>query len=192
MDSVTEATTHPAVFLDRDGVIIENRHDYVKSWDEVQFLPGALEALRQLSETSYRIVMVTNQSAVGRGIITHSEAVSINERILAVIESHGARIDAVYMCPHHPDDGCACRKPRPGMLFEAQERHALDLERSFLVGDAASDIAAANAVGVKGILVLTGRGLEYSGRADLDPYAVAENLEASLAILAPSKQYTVR
>jgi D-glycero-D-manno-heptose 1,7-bisphosphate phosphatase len=150
----------PAVFLDRDGVIIENRSDYVKSRLEVSFLPGAREALQRLSRSEHAIVMVTNQSAVGRGMISLEEAMEINRHVIAAIEAQGGRVDAWYVCPHHPDERCDCRKPAPGMLLRAAEELGLDLARSYLVGDAVSDIQAGWAVGVQGILVLTGRGSE--------------------------------
>ena len=109
------------MFLDRDGVIIENRSDYVKSWEEVRFLPGVFEALRRLARSEYALAIVTNQSAVGRGIISLDEAMHINERVLAEIAAQGGRVDASYMCPHRPDEGCNCRKPAPGMLLQAAE-----------------------------------------------------------------------
>jgi len=131
--------------LDRDGVIIENRTDYVKSWEEVHFLPGAFEALRRLSRSDYVLVLVTNQSAVGRGIVTLDKTMEINERVVAEIKTKGGRVDASYICPHHPDEGCDCRKPAPGMLLRAAEELKLDLARSYAVGDAVSDIQAARA-----------------------------------------------
>jgi len=152
----------PAVFLDRDGVIIENRGDYVKSWQEVRFLPGALKALRRLGRSEYAIVMVTNQSAVGRGFIPLEQAISINDQVVARIQGRGGRVDGSYMCPHRPDEGCGCRKPAPGMLFRAAEEMGLDLGRSFLIGDALSDMQAAQGADVQGILVLTGRGVQQA------------------------------
>ena len=152
-----QTIVQPAVFLDRDGVIIENRSDYVKSWEEVRFLPGAFEALRRLGQSEYALVLVTNQSAVGRGIISLSQAMEINQHVITEIETQGGRIDASYLCPHRPDEGCDCRKPVPGMLLRAAEELGLDLTRSYVIGDAASDVGAA---GVCGILVLTGLGKE--------------------------------
>ena len=149
-----------AVFLDRDGVIIENRSDYVKSWEELCFLPGAFKSLRRLGQSEYALVLVTNQSVVGRGTISLEQAMEINRRIIAEIEAQGGRIDASYLCPHRPDERCDCRKPAPGMLLQAAEELGLDLTRSYAIGDAASDIEAAWAAGVRGILVLTGRGRE--------------------------------
>ncbi len=147
-----------AVFLDRDGVIVENRPAYIKSWDDVAFLPGALPALRRLAASPYAVVIVTNQSAVGRGIVALAEAEAIHRRIVAEIVAHGGRIDASYLCPHAPQDACSCRKPAPGLLLQAAQDLRLDLPRSYLVGDALSDLEAAQAAGVYGLLVLTGRG----------------------------------
>jgi D-glycero-D-manno-heptose 1,7-bisphosphate phosphatase len=153
-------SARPAIFLDRDGVIIENRSDYVKSWEEVQFLPGAFEALRRLGRSPYTVVLVTNQSAVGRGIISLEQATCLNQAVIAEVAARGGRIDAAYLCPHHPDQGCRCRKPAPGMLFQAAEELDLSLADSYLIGDALSDMQAAQAAGSRGILVLTGRGRE--------------------------------
>ena len=150
----------PAVFLDRDGVIIENQEDYIKSWDKVHFLPEVFEMLRRLARSKYALVLVTNQSVVGRGIITLDQAERINSSIVRKIESKGGRIDASYFCPHHPDDKCNCRKPAPGMFLSAAQTLNLDLKSSFVIGDAVSDLKAARIVGAQGILVLTGRGKE--------------------------------
>ncbi len=151
-----------AVFLDRDGVIIANRDDYIKSWDEAIFLPGALEAMQRLADSDLAVVLVTNQSAVGRGIITLEQAYAINELLIAEIEARGGRVDACYLCPHRPDQSCDCRKPAAGMLLRAADEFGLELPGSFLVGDAATDIQAAQAAGVTGILVQTGRGAEQA------------------------------
>jgi len=182
----TQSVGLPAIFLDRDGVIIENRVDYVKFWNEVVFLPGALDALRRVGNSEYLQIVVTNQSAVGRGIISLDQAYDINQRVIVMVESSGGRVDASYLCPHHPDDKCACRKPAPGMLQKAKEEFNIDFERSYLIGDAASDIEAAQAVGVQGILVLTGRGehqLKMMKESGLDDYYVAENLGAAIDLI---------
>jgi D-glycero-D-manno-heptose 1,7-bisphosphate phosphatase len=126
----------------------------------VRFLPGALEALQRLSRSTYALVLVTNQSAVGRRVISLEQAMEINQRVIAEISARGGRIDASYLCPHRPDEGCRCRKPAPGMLFQAAEELGLDLAHSCLIGDAASDMQAIQAAGGRGILVLTGRGRE--------------------------------
>lgn len=152
----------PAIFVDRDGVIIENRANYVKTWAEVQFLPGTFAALRRVARSAFALVIFTNQSAVGRGIITLAQALEINRRVVAEIVAEGGRIDGCYLCPHHPAEGCDCRKPAPGMLLRAAAELGLDLAHSYAIGDAASDLQAAKAAGVQGMLVLTGRGREQA------------------------------
>jgi D-glycero-D-manno-heptose 1,7-bisphosphate phosphatase len=150
---------HPALFLDRDGVLMENRPDYVRSWADVDIYPEALQAIVQASGTPYKIVIITNQSAVGRGIISLETAQEINNRLVEVIQAAGGRVDGVYLCPHAPHEACECRKPRPGLLLQAAEALRIDLSRSIMVGDAISDLLAGQAAGVKRLaLVRTGRG----------------------------------
>ena len=106
-----------AIFLDRDGVLIENRSEYVREWSHVKILPGALEALSRLQD--YKIIIVTNQSAVGRGLISLEIAHEINNQLIEVIKENKGRIDGIFMCPHTPDDQCSCRKTKPGLLLQA-------------------------------------------------------------------------
>jgi D-glycero-D-manno-heptose 1,7-bisphosphate phosphatase len=145
-----------AVFLDRDGVIVENRADYVKSLAEIKLIPGAVEALARLAQTNWLIVIVTNQAAIGRHIITRETAEAINGNVVQVITSAGGRVDGVYVCPHTPADGCTCRKPAPGLLLQAAAELGIDLAASVMIGDAVSDVQAALAAGVKPIFLRTG------------------------------------
>ncbi|MCD6520925.1 MAG: HAD-IIIA family hydrolase [Anaerolineae bacterium] len=161
-----ELPMRPAIFLDRDGVINANRVDHVKSWQELEVLPGALEALRMLARTFLPIIVVTNQAGVNRQAMTFEMAESINRRLLALVRAHGGRIDAVVWCPHRPEEECGCRKPKPGMLTYAAETLHLDLARSFLVGDSADDVAAGLAAGCQVALVLTGRGAAQRPRVE--------------------------
>lgn len=147
-----------AVFLDRDGVINHNRDDYVKSWAEFSFLPGALTALKRLAASSMAIIVVTNQSALARGLLSPDDLESIHHQMKQTIQQHGGRVDAIFYCCHHPLDGCYCRKPEPGLLYQAARTLNIDLARSFLVGDALSDIQAGLTAGCFPVLVLTGRG----------------------------------
>jgi len=147
-----------AVFLDRDGVLNADRPDYVKSWEEFCLLPGTLAALRELAKSGLPVVVITNQAAINRGLVSFEVAESINLRMMAQLNASGARVDAVGWCPHRPEEGCGCRKPEAGLLTYAAEALDLDLGRSYLVGDAESDIAAGMAVGCKALFVLTGRG----------------------------------
>ena len=148
----------PAVFLDRDGVINENRADYVKSVAEVEFIPGALESLARLARRPWPIVLVTNQSAVGRGLLTLETLEAIHAHMLHHIRAAGGRLDGIYFCPHHPEFQCVCRKPAPGMLLQAAAELNIDLRASVLIGDNAPDVGVARAVGAKPVLVLTGLG----------------------------------
>ena len=149
-----------AVFLDRDGVINHNRRDYVRRWDQFEFLPGALEALRDLARKDLPVLVVSNQSAVGRGLMSSWDLEEINTRMLELVTAAGGRIDGAYYCPHAPEAGCACRKPAPGLLLEAMQRFGVDPGRSCLVGDGVADMLVAREVGIPSILVLTGRGQE--------------------------------
>lgn len=177
----------PAIFLDRDGVIIENCSNYVRSWDDVVLFPEAIEALAAIRDSAYRIVLVTNQSAVGRGHITIETASAINDRLLSLIHDAGGRVDEVYMCPHGPDDGCGCRKPLPGLLLRAAEELDIDLPQSVMIGDAVSDIQAGQAAGVReAILLRTGRGRDQEQLAaatSLGPYLIFDNLADALHYL---------
>jgi D-glycero-D-manno-heptose 1,7-bisphosphate phosphatase len=175
-------TNQPALFLDRDGVIIENRASYVRSWSDVEFFPKALATLAQIKHSPYKIIMVTNQSAVGRGIISYESALEINNRIIELIEAENGRIDAAYICPDAPGNNTPCRKPQPGMLLQAAIDHHINLKQSIMVGDALTDIQAGRAAGVKySVLVLTGRGREQVNlpqAVDLAPIPIYADLTA--------------
>jgi D-glycero-D-manno-heptose 1,7-bisphosphate phosphatase len=174
----------PGLFLDRDGVIIENRSSYIRSWDDVVFYPDALAALAQVKTTKHKIILVTNQSAIGRGIISSAQAWEINERVVETIKNAGGRVDGVYMCPHSPDEGCECRKPQPGLLIQAARELSVDLNQSILIGDALSDIQAGQAAGIKQtILVRTGRGADQLNQPfppELKPFSVQPDLYQAL------------
>lgn len=145
----------PAVILDRDGVLNVKppRAQYVKSWREFQWLPGAKEALRNFAEAGYRIIVVSNQAGIGRGAMTEADLADIHQNMSNEACAAGGRIDAVYYCPHDWDAGCECRKPKPGMLYQAQKDHALDLTRLCFVGDDERDVQAAEAAGCSSLLV---------------------------------------
>jgi D-glycero-D-manno-heptose 1,7-bisphosphate phosphatase len=153
-----EALTTAALFIDRDGVLNENRDDYVKSWEEFRWLPHALDALVTLSRLQVPIVLVTNQSMIGRGQATAAALERIHEQMLNQIVERGGRVDAILHCPHTPDFGCECRKPRPGLLFRAAREWGIQLHRSVLIGDALTDFQVAMAAGVRYIHVRSGLG----------------------------------
>lgn len=147
-----------AVFLDRDGVLIENRPDYVRNWEDVEIFDQAVEACRLLTSAGFALIVITNQAVVGRGHLPKEHVLELNQRIMDRFGQFGAPITGSYICTHGPDDGCDCRKPRPGNILTAAREHGIDLSRSFFVGDAGTDMEAAEAAGVEGILVRTGRG----------------------------------
>jgi histidinol-phosphate phosphatase family protein len=179
----------PTVFLDRDGVINRNRSDYVKTWDEFQFLPGARHAIARLTHAGYRLVVVTNQACIGKGLVSSSAIAEIHSRMLDEIACAGGHIEAVLVCPHRADDACGCRKPAPGLLLRAHDEYGVELSRALLVGDSASDMQAAGAAHVAAILALSGRGRDCFHTAmnacpgDMLPYRVALNLEHAARLI---------
>lgn len=174
----------PSILLDRDGVLIENRSDYVREWAQVKIIPEAIRALSLEPIKNYKVVIVTNQSAIGRGLILPKTAEEINQRLINLIRDYGGKIDGVYMCPHRPEEGCFCRKPRPGLLLRAARDLSLNLQRSWMIGDAWSDVQAGEAAGMRGtILLKTGRGSEQILQARLQEvtdYLVFNNLYSAL------------
>jgi D-glycero-D-manno-heptose 1,7-bisphosphate phosphatase len=174
----------PAIFLDRDGVLIENQANYVRSWEDVILFPQAIAAVAAVSQLPYKIVIVTNQSAVGQGLISLATAEAINRRLVNIIVEANGRVDAVFVCPHAPDAGCPCRKPEPGMLLEAAAQLRLDLSRSIMIGDALTDVAAGRRAGVAAsALTLTGRGAFQAQLPEaeaLRPFPVFADLSAAL------------
>jgi D-glycero-D-manno-heptose 1,7-bisphosphate phosphatase len=144
------------VLLDRDGVIIRSRSDYVKSWDEVEIFGGALDAIARLCQAGHRVIVITNQSAVGRGILPPNELAGIHRRLSLLVARNGGEISGYFVCPHLPSDHCSCRKPQPGLLLQAKTEMAADLRSAFVVGDQLSDLEAAWSVGSHPVLVLSG------------------------------------
>lgn len=159
----------------------------MRSWSDVEFLAGSLSALAAMRARPYAIVIVTNQSAVGRGIISLAEANTINARVVAEIEKSGGRVDGVFICPHAPADACQCRKPMPGLLLQAAQALDLDLARSVMVGDAISDLLAGQNAGIQRLfLVRTGRGAVQAAlpeTAQLGPFQICDALTDVVACL---------
>ena len=147
-----------AIFLDRDGVINvpPRRKRYITRWGEFRFLPGVLDSLKKLSSSRWKILLVSNQAGVGRGLFSQSALDEITRNMLRNMKARGGRIDAVYYCTHTPERRCRCRKPRAGLLRVAARRFSLDLKGSIVVGDNATDIAMGRAAGCRTVLVLTG------------------------------------
>ena len=147
-----------ALFLDRDGVINSppKRKRYITHWREFRFLPGVPAALKKLRSHRRKIILVSNQAGVGRGIFSQAALAEITRKMLRAIQSHGGKIDAVYYCTHTPQRRCRCRQPRAGLLRKAARRFSLDLKKSIVVGDNTTDIEMGQSAGCRTALVLTG------------------------------------
>jgi heptosyltransferase-2 len=144
------------IFLDRDGTLNEDP-GYLRCASDLKLLPGVAAALARLKSAGARLVVVTNQSGVGRGFLTLKDLEAIHARLEGLLEQRHAALDAIYFCPHHPDDGCRCRKPATGMIDRAVSELQVDLRKAYLIGDHASDMQLAKAVGVTAILVTSGK-----------------------------------
>lgn len=185
-DEWVSDVTIRAVFLDRDGVINENRPDHVKSWAEFRFLPGALEALARLACAGVTTFVVTNQAIINRGMVSRDVVDGINREMIQEIERQGGRIEAVAYCPHRPDECCGCRKPAPGLLLALAGEYGVTLPESVVIGDALGDIEAGLTAGCRAILVLTGRGTEQFARAKetgRTEFSVARDLVAAVDLV---------
>ncbi len=171
----------PAVFLDRDGTLIEDR-GHLREASEVAFYPEAVEALTRLQQ-HFLLFLVTNQPWVARGILTLEEVNRVNARVVSYLAEHGITIAAVYVCPHERSEGCSCIKPSPYFLHQAAAEHGVDLRRSFTVGDHPHDVEFARAVGARGIYVRTGHGARHLGELPAGEMVVAGIGEAADRIL---------
>jgi D-glycero-D-manno-heptose 1,7-bisphosphate phosphatase len=174
-----------AIFIDRDGTLNEDV-GYAASPDEIDIYPWSAEAVQSINESGFKAIVVTNQSGIARGILSEEMLSRIHAKLLGDLAREGARIDAIYYCPHHPRIGperykrtCQCRKPAPGMLLQAARDHDIDLSRSFVIGDKSADMNLATNAGARGVLVLTGYGKETLQHPEIwpcEPTAVSDNL----------------
>jgi histidinol-phosphate phosphatase family protein len=170
----------PAVFLDRDGTLIEDA-GFLRSAAQVDFYPQTFPALRRLGD--YVLFIVTNQSGIAQGHIRAEEARAVNDYVVQRLGEEGAAIRTLYCCPHQRTDACACMKPKPYFLRVAEREHEIDLARSFVVGDHPSDMELAHAVGARGIYVLTGHGSRHRAGLKAPATVVADIAAAAGAIL---------
>jgi D-glycero-D-manno-heptose 1,7-bisphosphate phosphatase len=174
----------PDIFLDRDGVINRNRADHVKTWREFEFLPGSLEALVRLHYHNYRVFVITNQAVISRGLMSHLMLKEIHTRMQQEVFAAGGRIEAVLYCPHHPEDGCDCRKPQPGLIYQAEKYYGARVKESWLVGDHISDIMAGNAAGCRTIMVMSGRATAvFQTENDGSKTQVVKDLSAAVNLI---------
>ncbi len=152
------------VILDRDGTINEDRDDFVKSPDEWVPIPGALEAIARLNHAGWHTVVATNQSGLGRGTFDMATLNAMHVKMNQMLAKQGGRIDAVFFCPHAPEDACNCRKPAPGLFVQIGERFGVDLADVLVVGDSLRDLQAGAAVGCQPHLVRTGKAAQLDGK----------------------------
>ena len=177
----------PAVFLDRDGTLVVER-GYLANPDDIELIPGVPQALRSLKAAGYVLVVVSNQSGVGRGLFSLSTVYAAMARLRGLLRAEGVELDAVYFCPHRPDAGCACRKPGTRLLEDAASNLGLALRDSAMVGDKLLDVVTAHRAGARGVLVRSGYGRDEQQRIDggeLDraPDWVADDLAAAVSWL---------
>jgi len=178
----------PAVFIDRDGTLIREKN-YLSKIRDVRLIAGAVEALKLLRRAGYALIMVTNQSGIGRGYFTEEQLRKVHLHLSALLKKKGAALDAIYYCPHHPDEDCKCRKPGLGMVNAAKKEFNLDLRRSYAVGDHTNDFLLGQNMGGKGIFVLTGHGRRErkkieSSKGELSPDKTFRNLFAAAKWIA--------
>jgi D-glycero-D-manno-heptose 1,7-bisphosphate phosphatase len=167
------------VFLDRDGTVVVESH-YLKDPERAVLVPGAGEALRALREAGFALILITNQSGIGRGLYTEAEFRAVQSRIEALLALDGVHVDDVYHCPHHPEytGPCECRKPGTLLFERAASEHGLDPARSWYVGDRLKDLEPALRLGGRGILVRTGYGREQE--PDAEAFEVVDDLPAAV------------
>ena len=175
------------IVLDRDGVINEDSDDYIRSPDEFVPIPGSLEAIAKLTQAGWRVVVATNQSGIARGYYDLGTLQQIHDKLHRLLAALGGQVEAIFFCPHGPDDHCDCRKPRPGLFREIEQRLQLSLRDVPAVGDSLRDLQAAEAVGALPILVRTGKGERtLINGAGLDGTAVYADLQAAVEELLDS------
>ncbi len=172
------------VILDRDGTINADSLDYIKTPDEWEPLPGALEAIARLNHAGWHVVLASNQSGLGRGLFDMVALNAMHAKMNKLLAQAGGRIDAIFYCPHTPDDNCHCRKPAPGLFEQIGERYGVDLHGVPAVGDSARDMAAGAAAGCDPHLVLTGLGAALRGRTLPDTYPPGTRTHDDLAAFA--------
>jgi len=172
-----------SILLDRDGTILVER-GYLSDPAAVELLPHAAAGLRRLGELGFSLVVVTNQSAIGRGYFDVERLAEIHQRMTGLLAADGVRLAGIYFCPHVPEDHCECRKPRPGLVEQAAAALGFDPRQSYVIGDKPCDIELGQAVGATTVLVRSGYGAEVEAHATARPDFVADNLLAAAAVIA--------
>ena len=185
------------VFLDRDGVINRDSPNYIKSWAEFEFLPGSIEAIKTFTNNGFTTIIISNQSAINRNLMPMKKLDYIHQMMKKTVKSQGGEIKDIFFCPHTPEDGCDCRKPKPGLIFTAQKIYKIDLSTSTMIGDTVKDIECAKKAGcAHTVLVKTGNGVmseKILAKKNILPDHVAKNLyEAARWILSCDKKIDSR
>ena len=183
-----------AVFLDRDGVINEDRDDYVKNLGQLEIFPYAPESIRRLNEAGWPVFVVSNQQGVAKGVIAEEDLRAIQGEITQRVEAAGGKITAFYHCKHLASENCPCRKPRPGMRLQAAKEHGSDLTGSVMVGDSKRDVIAGNAAGCATVLLLTGHVApddpnDLASRPDFVAEDLSEAVEYIVALRKDTKEH---
>lgn len=167
------------VVLDRDGTINRDSPDYIKSASEWQALPGSPEAIARLNAAGYTVAVASNQSGLARGLFDEEALAAIHEKMRRTVRQAGGEIDTIVWCPHHPDDGCRCRKPAPGLLERLSDHYGIPLTGVPVVGDSRRDLEAARAVGARPILVRTGNGARTEAAGAAGDAEICDDLAAA-------------
>jgi D-glycero-D-manno-heptose 1,7-bisphosphate phosphatase len=180
--SMSQNERRPFIVLDRDGTIIEER-EYLAEPEQVKLIPGVGAALRELKQMGFGLVVITNQSGVGRGLFDEAQLKRVHERLCRELDAEGVHLDGLYVCPHTPDDDCCCRKPKLGLIQKAAEELGFSLEKCIVIGDKASDIEMGHLIGALTFLVRTGYGAQVAAGSTVEADYVADNLGAAAVII---------
>jgi D-glycero-D-manno-heptose 1,7-bisphosphate phosphatase len=180
-------TLQKVIFLDRDGVINRDSPDYIRSWEAFEFLPGSIEAIAALTRAGYALIVITNQSIIGRGMVPPAVLDDMLRRMRTKIEDAGGKIFDIYFCPHRPDEHCDCRKPEPGLIFQAKAAHGIDLPCTVMIGDNIKDVLCGQNAGCGAtILVRSGSGRQAEkdlGAKQVSPTLVVDDLSAAADVI---------
>jgi D-glycero-D-manno-heptose 1,7-bisphosphate phosphatase len=174
----------PLVILDRDGTVNHDSDDYIKSPEEWVALPGAIDAIAKLNHAGWRVVIASNQSGLGRGLFDVATLNQMHDKMNKALAKAGGRIEAIFYCPHTPDENCHCRKPLPGLFEQIGERFGAELKEVHAVGDSLRDVQAAAASGCIPHLVLTGKGEQYTDKDLPDTFPTGTRIHTDLAAFA--------
>jgi D-glycero-D-manno-heptose 1,7-bisphosphate phosphatase len=175
-----------AIFLDRDGLINKD-NEYISTIDNFEFIPRTIDALKKASQSNYKLIIITNQSGIGRGYYTIEDYKKVEKYMLDYFEKNNIKIDKVFFCPHNIDEGCECRKPKTKFFMQSQKEFNIDLTQSFMIGDKTADIKAGHDAGCKTILVKTGKAGK-DNTYDIKPNFIAQDLYSAISLILEDKK----